>query len=181
MSPSPKEKRRKPAPLDGEYTLTDYAKLRGVSVGYISKRVTAGVIHRNEYGYVNAKQATKAMDDYADPAHKRKDKFARKVRGGTRTNPPLSGDKTTIAYWRREDLRAKAELRQLEHDQLVGKLVLNDDELAKGYDAGKHVKDNLMQVVDRLAALLAAENDEFTVREMLTKEFTQVCEELANG
>ena len=152
-------------------TQAAYARARNLSQAYVSGLCSKGVIKKN-LKRIDPVQADAAIADFADPAcdsHRKGGELLALTK-------PVKG---TIHYWRKEDLKLKAALRQLEHDERIGLLVRKEDERAKGFAAGKKVKDALYQVTDRVSALLAAETDEVRVRSILLAEFNQLCGELA--
>lgn len=160
---------------ENNITQTEYAKRRGVSGSTINTMVKSGIIKLTARKLIDPVQADKALADTVDLTRP-SSKLRMTTTGVVASQDPARG---TIVYWRRVDLQLRASLRQLEHDERIGKLVLQEDELAKGYEAAKRVRDGLWQMIDRLSALLAGESDENKVRDMLVHEVTQVCEELA--
>ena len=81
------------------------------------------------------------------------------------------------AKTKREKLRV--EDLQMDIDLKKGILCIQIDEENKGYAAAQKAKDSLFGIADRLASRLAAESDVHKIREILNKQFTQICNELA--
>ena len=72
----------------------------------------------------------------------------------------------------------KAALAKLKYDQDSGKLVdVNVVEKA-AFDAGRKIRDQIQSIPSRVAALVAAENNQHECKKILTEEFNRVLAEL---
>jgi len=75
----------------------------------------------------------------------------------------------------------KAKLQQLEYDQKNCQLIDKSEVEKAAFELGRHVRDSILQIPDRIGAILAAERDEFKVKQELLKELRQALEALSNG
>lgn len=83
-----------------------------------------------------------------------------------------------------EDARAvatrhKAALLELELRERKGRLVDAEKVKSAAFAQGRIVRDNLLNIPDRIASILAAETDHDRTREILTAEIRQALEELS--
>lgn len=151
----------------------EYSAYRGWSSKQTTDYIKKGVI-RLVGKMVDREQADNAIKFYADPvegAH-----LLPKEKGPESEEGALSYSEAR----RRKEI-ARAKLNELDVQEREGILVIQDDEREKGYAAAQKVKDALFSIADRLPPLLAVEKKETKIRELLMKEFTAICEELANS
>ncbi len=175
---------------------SEYARRRGVSRQYVSRLVKEGVI-RLRNGKVDPAQADAALAARRDPARPMRRKTAGpKAQGAPRTSTqdvPVSVDAATLSGSAGGDLpkmllktRIKSELEKgklLEIKARVeaGKYVDADEVKVAAFNKARVVRDGLLNIPDRLAALLAAESDEHKVHELLASEIRAALEELTGG
>lgn len=74
-----------------------------------------------------------------------------------------------------------AELARLSFEQKYGKLVEAEEVQRQAFAVGRIVRESMLNLPDRLAALLAGETDARKVHQILTDELTKALEALANG
>jgi len=79
----------------------------------------------------------------------------------------------------RETLTAK--ILQLDYEERMGKLVNADEVKTTWFNIARSVRDGMLNIPDRLAAELAAENDEFKVHTKLKAEIFKQLEILSHG
>jgi hypothetical protein len=72
----------------------------------------------------------------------------------------------------------KAAIKKLEYEERVGKLVDAKKVQEIAFDTARRARDSLLNIPDRLSAILAAESDETKVRSILNQEIRQALEEL---
>ncbi|MEW6505508.1 MAG: hypothetical protein AB1457_16240 [Chloroflexota bacterium] len=75
----------------------------------------------------------------------------------------------------------KAAVRKLEYEERIGKLVDAKKVQETAFDIARRVRDGLLNIPDRVSAVLAAEKDEVRVRNLLADEIRAVLSELAGG
>lgn len=143
-------------------TQAEYARRIKKSPPYVRQLVTKGLII--------------LKDGKLDPAQADAARAKRTVDSRAKTPGKMS-----LAEYNTVIAALNASDKKIDLDVKKGLLVEKADESAKGVAAGQKVRDSLHALIDRSAALLAAETDVHKVREMLAVEFDQICEELAGG
>ena len=73
-----------------------------------------------------------------------------------------------------------ARLTKLEFDIRTGKYVLADDVKKAGFKIARVVRDNLLNIPDRIAGQIAAETDQFKCHQILKEEITKSLEGLTD-
>ncbi len=185
---------------------SEYARKRGFSRQYVNKLVKKGVVRLID-GKVDPAQADKALESVREPARPQRrggDEVIRQPiqqpehqpkqtapsKSSTASNPDPSpvdlpgkmpGDLPTMLL----RARIKTELKRgnlLDIDEKVKnkQYVAADEIKVVAFNRGRVVRDRIMNLPDRLAATLAAQNDLDTVREILAKELRIALEGLAD-
>ncbi|WP_252177205.1 hypothetical protein [Endozoicomonas sp. 4G] len=156
---------------------SEFAKRQGWSRQYVAKLVKSGKIRLHK-GKINPDEALKAIQAQAEPST-----VLRK--------PPVSADSLPVAptdsrqavdfvtaRTMREAFRAK--MAKMEYEEKAGKLTEASKVREDAYRAGRMLRDALLGIPDRLADVLAAEEDSMAVRQLLENEIEQALEKLAN-
>jgi len=132
-----------------------YARHIGHSRQYVSKLVRKGVIKTIE-GKIDPQQADKALEDNSSPAHAVKNKEGR----------------IPITYKAAQTAKeiARAKLIQIQVREKEGSLVEIAQVQKDAFDAGRNVRDALLNIPDRISSILAGEKKEAKIRKMLTSE-----------
>jgi hypothetical protein len=185
---------------------SEYARQRGFSRQYVNKMVKKGVIRLID-GKIDTTQADATLEATREPARQQRrnsnitDQPVQKpdpvpvippkqqpVRSNIAPSSPaidlpgkLPGDLPTMLL----RARIKTELKRgnlLDIDEKVRtKQYVDADEIkAVAFNRARVTRDRIMNIPDRLAATLAAQNDIGTVREILAKELRIALEGLAN-
>jgi hypothetical protein len=76
--------------------------------------------------------------------------------------------------WRIRIDRAEALRKEMELKKEMGHLVHVDDVWARGFRIGRQIRDGMLNIPDRLAAIIAAEPDREKIRVLLVAEIEQV-------
>lgn len=153
-------------------TQAEFSRQIGVSKPYIHKLVKKGIIRLRD-GKVDTEQAQAAMKANADPANVlREDSPPEVIPAAGSAGSAGGGVDFITARTMREAFRAK--LAKLEYEEKSGKLtdaarVRND-----AFKAGRIIRDELLAISDRLADVLAAEDDPATVRKVIFDELELV-------
>ncbi len=168
------------------------AELLGITPGRVSQLLTSGALHEVP--------GTKMLDREAVLAFRREGSVKMQVPGiksGVRPKPgrpPGSGrqlkkridqlpddaiPELNESRARREHYQA--ELAKLEVDHRRGELVAADAVKKEAFSTAKTVREALINIPDRVANLLAAENDASAIHMALTQEITQALEGLVNA
>ena len=156
-------------------TQTEYAQRRGCKQPHVNRLVKAGIIQLVQ-GRIDPEQADRAIADSEDPSRA---EFRRgKGRPATQGTQP---SETSVTAAKIRQINIATALKNLILKEKIGTLVIADVERTKGFEAAQQVKDGLFNIVDRLSPLLAAETDEVRIRDMLSAEFMELCEGLANA
>lgn len=140
---------------------TEYARHRGVSRQFVSQLVKAGRISTKN-GMIDRDKTDQLLAETLDV------RKARKKRPEETPPPQSSGMSYNEARRANEILSAK--LKQQRFDERQGILINAEQVKRAAFDRGRRIRDALLNIPDRIAALLAAESDEFKVSAMLTRE-----------
>ena len=144
-----------------------YAARRGVSPPAINKWVKKGVI-RLFQGKVDPEQADRAIREYADPA--------REI-GASAESPR----RLTYAQARTELEQYKAGLARLDFEERSGKLHDTGACQQEAFAEGRKFRDAMLNIPDRISAILAAEMDETRVNSALKQEIRAALDEYVSG
>ena len=153
----------------------EFARQQGVSKPYINKLVKKGII-KLKNGKVDTKQALSSIKMNADPAT-----LLRSDKQKESSNLPASpngGIDFVTARTMREAFRAK--LTQLEYEEKSGKLTDAAKVKNDAFKAGRIVRDELLTIPDRLADVLAAEDDPRQVQQLLREELELILNRLCS-
>ena len=185
---------------------SEYAARAGVSQPRISKLVSRGIIPKSALRRVDgrwlivAELADAALLANLDPSR------ARKALGGpaagsagkareteepprpvSRRPEPVSDDTETdkppLTFEQARTLREgiRAELDRLKLDEARGNLVRRDDVERSAFECGRALRDAVLAVPDRVAAIVAAESDEHRVHEVIRAELMAALSGLSDG
>jgi len=153
-------------------SVRQYAKHRGVSHTAVQKAVKQGRIKLTD-GKVDVQAADRDWSRNSSPVNAPKPP-ARTVPTG---DGPASGP--TYAQSRAVRELYLARLAKIEFEERAAKLVSRDEVTVAAFTTARTVRDNLLNVPDRLAAMLAAEDDPTRVHEILTEEIRKALIELS--
>ncbi len=150
-------------------TQAEFARQLEVSKPYIHKLVKKGIIKLRN-GKVDTEQALAAMKANADPANALREESPSEVIPAV-GNTAGAVDFVT-ARTMREAFRAK--LAKLEYEEKSGKLTDAGKVRNDAFKAGRIIRDELLAIPDRLADVLAAEDDPGSVRQIIFEELEKV-------
>ena len=166
----------------------EYARRRGVSRQYVGQMVARGLIKLVKRK-VDPAQADAALAAVREPA--RPERRTRASQGKpTEEKPPAGGIAlpatggdlpTLLLKTRIKSEVEKAKLLEIKARVEAGKYVDAGEVKVAAFNKARVVRDALLNIPDRLAAMLAAESDEHRVHEILNKEIRMALEELTNG
>ncbi len=93
---------------------------------------------------------------------------------------PVAGG---LDYFRARAIRENylARLAKIEFEEKTAKLISRDEVQVAAFTKARTVRDNLLNIPDRLAATLAAEGDADKVHQILTREIRKALDELAGA
>jgi len=149
----------------------EFARQQGFTKGYVTKLIKKGII-RLSNGKVDSNQAQQAMKANADPVSLiRTDQT-------TELAPAQPGAVDFVtARTMREAFRAK--MAKLEYEEKSGTLTDAAKVKQDAFKAGRIIRDELLAIPDRLADVLAAEDDPATVRRIICDELELVLRRLS--
>jgi len=158
-------------------SLRAYAKHRGVSHAAVQKAIRSGRITTNADGLIDSDQADAEWSAKTRPRQSR----AKPAPVATRepTEAPVAG----LDYFRARAIRENylARLAKIEFEEKTAKLISRDEVQVAAFTKARTVRDNLLNIPDRLAATLAAEADADRVHQILTGEIRKALDELAGA
>ncbi len=158
-------------------SLRAYAKHRGVSLAAVQKAIQSGRITPDADGRIDSERADAEWGAKTRPGQRR----ARPV--AVAPQEPVEAPAAGIDYFRARAIRESylARLAKIEFEEKTGKLVSRDEVQVAAFTRARTIRDNLLNIPDRLAATLAAEADADRVHQLLSAEIRQALEELSGG
>ena len=149
----------------------EFARQQGFTKGYVTKLIKKGIV-KLKHGKVDSHQAQQAMKANADPVSLiRSDQT-------TELAPPQPGAVDFVtARTMREAFRAK--MAKLEYEEKSSTLTDAAKVKQDAFKAGRIIRDELLAIPDRLADVLAAEDDPATVRRIVCDELELVLRRLS--
>jgi len=157
-------------------SLRAYARHRGVSLAAVQKAIRSGRITPNAEGLIDSDRADAEWKSNTRPSQHR----ARSTASAAR-EPAEQQTAGAIDYFRARAIRESylARLAKIEFEEKTAKLVSRDEVQVAAFTRGRVVRDNLLNIADRLAATLAAENDVDKVHRLLSDEIRMALDALA--
>lgn len=161
-----------------------YAKLRGISAAAVSQAITAGKLPtaavKKGQGYqIDVEVADREWVENTAPGMGSPTHAQPKGFNSGDDVKPIGSETLAASKAKREAFLA--ELARLEYEQKAGTLVPIEDVQKEAFRIARIVRDNMLNIADRLAAELAAETNQFRVHTRLTEELRKALEELGNG
>ena len=164
----------------------EYARQRGVSRQYVGQMVAKGIIGLSGRK-VDTEQADAALAAFREPARpERRVNPDAPVQMPTALPSPAprthAGDLPTLLLKSRIKSEVeRAKLLEIKARVEAGKYVAVDDVKAAAFNRARVIRDALLNIPERLAAMLAAEDDEQRVHQILVTEIRAALEELMDG
>lgn len=161
-------------------SLRAYAKHRGVSLAAVQKAIRSGRITTTADGMIDSDRADAEWNAKTRPGQRRAEHAAKAAPAEPR------GEMTGVAgldYFRARAIRENylARLAKIEFEEKTAKLISRDEVQVAAFTKARTVRDNLLNIPDRLAATLAAEADADKVHQTLTGEIRKALDELAGA
>ncbi len=171
-------------------TQAEYARMRGVSRQYVGQLAKKGVIGLSD-GKVDVAKADAVLAALREPARpERKNTASAAIIEENKIPVPVpitgfaepSEDLPTLLLQARiKSEGERAKLLEIKADVEAGKFVDAAEVKTAAFNKARVVRDGLLNIPDRLAAMLATESDATRVHEILTTEIRAVLEELIGG
>ena len=160
-----------------------YAKHRGVSLAAVQKAIKTGRIRADASGRIDAAQADAAWERNTGP---------RPELAIAPSSPPIPKASVTPAqepvaggldYSRARAVRENylARLTKIEFEERSGKLVNRDEVQVAAFNKFRTFRDGMLNIPDRVAAMLAAESDATRAHDILATEIRKALLEFADG
>ncbi|WP_419831239.1 hypothetical protein [Endozoicomonas atrinae] len=156
----------------------EFARQQGFTRGYVTKLIKKGIIKLVDKK-VDSAAAIKAIEKNTDPSKHRPSKARQEVSQPAEILPAGSQAGAVdfvTARTMREAFRAK--LAKLDFEERSGQLTDASKVKNDAFKAGRIIRDELLAIPDRLADVLAAEDDAGEVRKIIFEELELVLNRL---
>ncbi|OQB05793.1 MAG: hypothetical protein BWY19_00818 [bacterium ADurb.Bin212] len=165
-------------------SLSEYARIRGVNKNVIFKGLNSGIIP-----YVLDEKGNRKIDvDIANKAWEENKGVDIQVALREEANEDPSTDTKTVpttaaTYAQSRSIREAytARLSKLSYEEKLGKLISAEKVKITAFNTARIVRENILNVPNKIAYQLAAETDPNKINFMLTEALIEALEELAVG
>ena len=173
-------------------TIVQYAehrKARGLPGGSpwaVKKALRDKRISKNEHGKIDPESADQQWDQNTNPAQVRdpavlSQKATQRLQKRS-VAPPSDGTGVPSYSQSRAVKEAyQARIARLQYEEMTGQLVSLNEVKIEAFKRARMARDQILTVPDRVASILAAEEDPDTVQEILDVELRKALEVLADG
>ena len=151
-------------------SLRKYAEHRRVSHTAVQKAIKQGRIRTTPDGKIDVEQADREWDRNTSPVNA--PRRAPRDGGGAAGGPTYAQSRAVRELY-------LARLAKIEFEERAGKLVSRDEVTVAAFTKARTVRDNLLNIPDRVAAVLAAETDPVRTHQILTDEIRKALIELS--
>ena len=159
----------------------EYARQRGVSRQYVGQMVAKGIIKLTGRK-VDTDQADAALAAIREPVRPERRGEAPAAVPDAPALPQMGSDLPTLLLKTRIKSEVeRAKLLEIKARVEAGKYVDADDVRVAAFNKARVVRDGLLNIPDRLSAVLATESDPARVHELLAAEIRTALEELSGG
>jgi hypothetical protein len=152
-------------------SLRAYARHRKCDLKAVQKAISAGRISANEDGQIDSEAADRD--------------WARNTRAYTTSKVALDDEDSfgQSQYSRARAVREhyQARLAKLDFDERTGSLVSKDEVQISAFNVARECRDHMLNIPDRLAAMVAAEPDAAKCYEILSTEIRKALDAFANA
>lgn len=170
-------------------SLRAYAKHRGVSLRAVQKAIQSGRIQTTADGSIDTAQADADWERNTGPRAGRSIALPspppRPAAQPSAPEPPRAelGATGGLDYARARAVRENylARLAKLEYEERLGKLLSRDEVTVAAFNRFRTFRDGMLNIPDRVAAVLAAETDPAKVHEVLRTEIRKALLEFADN
>ncbi len=151
-------------------TQTEWAREIGVSKQYVCYLVKKGIVELED-GLINREQANEAVAAIRDPSQPLR-----------RKNYSENGEKlsTMLLKTRIKNEMERGKLLEVKAKAEIGELVAVEEVKRDAFNVARVVRNNLLNIPNRVSALLASLSDTEKIHKTLTEEITNSLEELSN-
>lgn len=167
-------------------SVTAYARHRGVSHVAVLKAVKAGRIVKEADGSIDPDKADAAWTRNTNQAQQRKPAQQSEIKSNpyeaeAPISPPIVNSGPNYAQSRAIKEAYHARLAKLSYEEKSGALVRTDNVKVAWFNVLRVLRDRALNLPDRLAPLLAAENDPKVLRDLLDDEIRQILNDAADA
>jgi len=169
-------------------SLRGYARHRGVSLKAVQKAIQSGRIRTTADGKIDTEQADADWQRNTGPKQGRTIAFPSPPRRSAAQPPPEPPRGDLVAAGGLDYARARAvrenylaRLAKIEYEERLGKLVSRDEVQVGAFNRFRTFRDGMLNIPDRVAAVLAAESDARKVHDILSTEIRKALLEFADG
>ncbi|BET28317.1 MULTISPECIES: hypothetical protein [Wolbachia] len=148
-------------------TQAEWAREKGFSRQYVCSLVKKGIVELED-GLIDREQANEAVAAIRDPSQP----LRRKERGET-----LS---TILLKTRIKNETERGKLLEAKVKAEIGKFVSIEEVKTEAFNVARVVRNNLLNIPNRVSALLASLSDTEKIHMALTEEITNSLQELSN-
>ena len=152
-------------------TQTEWAREIGVSKQYVCYLVKKGIIEL-ENGLVNREQANEAVAAIRD--------LSQPLRRKNPENENTSNLSTMLLKTRIKNEMERGKLLEAKAKAEIGELVAVEEVKRDAFNVARVVRNNLLNIPNRVSALLASLSDTEKIHMALTEEITNSLQELSN-
>ena len=155
-------------------SIRKYAEHRNISHTAVQKAIKQGRIHLTPGGRIDV--------DLADRDWERNTSPVNSPSPGARPSLPHEKPQSGPTYAQSRAVRELylARLAKLEFEERSGKLISVDEVTNATFTKARAIRDNLLNIPDRLAPMLAAESSPAGAHKILTEEIRTVRDELSS-
>lgn len=153
-------------------TQTEWARELGVSKQYVCYLVKKGIVELED-GLIDREQANEAVEAIRDPSQPLRRKGGGE--GEKRGNNELS---TMLLKTRIKNEMERGRLLEAKAKAEIGELISVEEVKTEAFNVARVVRNNLLNIPDRVSALLASMNDTEKIHEVLTEEIRTALEEI---
>ncbi|APR98656.1 hypothetical protein [Wolbachia endosymbiont of Folsomia candida] len=157
-------------------TQTEFAKEIGVSKQYVCYLVKQGIVELKN-GLVDPEQANEALMTIRDPSQPLRRKNGENCENG-KSRKNTNELSTMLLKTRIKNEIERGKLLEAKAKAEIGELVSIEEVKREAFNTARVVRNNLLNIPDRVSALLASMNEAEKIHEKLTKEIRTALEEL---
>jgi len=152
-------------------TQTEWAREIGVSKQYVCYLVKKGIVELED-GLINREQANEAVAAIRDPSQP--------LRRKNPENENTNNLSTMLLKTRIKNEMERGKLLEAKAKAEIGELVAVEEVKREAFNVARVVRNNLLNIPNRVSALLASLSDTEKIHMALTEEITNSLEELSN-
>jgi hypothetical protein len=160
-----------------ELSIRAYAKYRGVSESAVRKAINQGRISKDKNGKINPIKADNQWSQNTDPAQIKRTISTEKPYYAQSSANNLTGPSYQQSRAIKEAYTAK--LIRLQFEKESKKLISVDEVKISAFNAGRMIRDRILNIPDRVIPNLIGKANIFEMKEILKAELIKVLEELS--